>query len=132
MNNDYCVIDYDVKIQKKETIKTKINRFYTENKINNYLTPVNELISVDLLYKYFPVILDKGIKCNLSEIRNGNVKLRDSISRTNTRIIESKKLEIPLIKIKIKLRDIKNLCIVGWCSIDFVIEDEYIIFNIPK
>jgi hypothetical protein len=86
----------------------------------------------DLLYKYFPVILDKGIKCNLSEIRNGNVKLRDSISRTNTRIIESKKLEIPLIKIKIKLRDIKNLCIVGWCSIDFVIEDEYIIFNIPK
>jgi hypothetical protein len=59
MNNDYCVIDYDVKIQKKETIKTKINRFYTENKINNYLTPVNELISVDLLYKYLTCINNK-------------------------------------------------------------------------
>lgn len=59
MNNDYCVIDYDVKIQKKETIKTKINRFYTENKINTYLTPVNELISVDLLYKYLTCINNK-------------------------------------------------------------------------
>lgn len=86
----------------------------------------------DLLYKYYPVVLDSGITYNITAVRNRQISLRNVIKRSPGRDIMSLKLEIPLSTIRIKLKDIKDLCIVGWCSIDYIIEGEYIIFNIPS
>lgn len=78
-----------------------------------------DMIRYDKLYSYYPLIQEEGVAKRTNYIRTVR---REQLAR---------KLELTTREVKIELKKIKNICISGWGSTDYKINDKYIILQIP-
>lgn len=78
-----------------------------------------DMTRYDKLYSYYPLVPEKQLSPKTNYVRTIR---REQLAR---------KLELTTRSVKIELDKLKNVCISGWGSLDYKIDNKYIILQIP-
>lgn len=112
-----------------------------------------DIVRYDKLYKHYPVVPDinepllSDIATTLemepskpkytTERKRGGKTIKHvtpprGYARSPKRIREAKKLEIPLERVSVPMKHLRNSCLCGWGGIDYILEGDVITLYIPK